>query len=102
MKDSYKSPTMIVNKKLWEQVKELWEQVKEENQRLKDLLDLAMGTIEFYANGEIGNDLEIRPEKKDLWSIPEKWSQRSMSDHYVGKRARATREEILKRLGEIK
>ena len=59
------------------------EQLKKDNELMKKC-------VEFYAEGKIGNDLEIRPDKKDLWSIPDKWSQRSMSDHYAGKLARQT------------
>jgi hypothetical protein len=50
--------------------------------------------LEFYADGAKGDDLEVRPDKKELWSIPEKWSQRSMSDHWPGKRARLALEKL--------
>jgi len=53
----------------------------EENEMLRSAL-------EFYGSGEIYDDLEIRPEKRELWNIPEKWALRSMSDHWPGKRAR--------------
>lgn len=62
---------------------------KEENAMMREAL-------EFYAKGEIGNDLEVRPDKKELWAIPDKWSQRSMSDHYAGKRAREVLEKLTK------
>ena len=64
--------------------------------RIKELegeLEAEREVVDFYAEGELPYDLEIRPEKKDLWSIPEKWSQRSMSDHYCGKRARARQKD---------
>lgn len=55
---------------------------------LKQQLEVYEEALRFYASGEIYDDLEIRPEKKQLWNIPEKWALRSMSDHWPGKKAR--------------
>lgn len=70
--------------------------LKKEIERLKKENEALRKCVEFYAGGEIGNDLEVRPEKRELWNIPDRWAQRSMSDHYAGKLARQT----LKELGE--
>lgn len=64
--------------------------VANRNHQLNERLTIAVGALEYYAEGSLGGDLEVRPDKKELWSIPEKWSQRSMSDHWSGKRARET------------
>ena len=69
------------------------DQLLAENTKLKAELVKERECVDYYGDGEIGNDLEVRPDKKELWSIPDKWSQRSMSDHYCGKRARQRQEE---------
>lgn len=61
--------------------------MQKDNEKLKKC-------VEFYASGSLNGDLELLPEKVDLWAIPEKWSQRSMSDWYSGKLARQTLKEI--------
>lgn len=67
--------------------------LEKKNLKLKALLDLAMGTIEFYGDfgtyvsgGHVFNDTIVN----DLGD-----------DSYSGNRARETREKILKQLGEI-
>lgn len=89
-----KIDTLIAdNKTLNECITQAEETVKD-FEELEAKLSKAVEALRFYADGEIGNDLEVRPEKKDLWSIPDRWSQRSMSDHYAGKLARKTLEEL--------
>lgn len=78
----------------WASIAENAKSEYEKIQALESKLAKAVEALRFYAEGEIGNDLEIRPEKKELWSIPSQWSQRSMSDHYAGKLARKTLREI--------
>lgn len=66
----------------------LAEIVREDVPYLLEQLKGAIEVIEYYAEGAKVGDLEVMPDKKELWSIPDKWAQRSMSDHWSGKRAR--------------
>ena len=69
----------------------------EMNQQVQLLED----ALKFYADGSLGDDLEIRPDKKEIWDIPDNWSLRSMSDHWSGKKARQALESLAKMRGEI-
>jgi chromosome segregation ATPase len=80
--------------KIWEESRE---RANEIFVKIRALLEKAEGALRFYAKGRI--DLEPRPEKEHLYAkdypmdSPE-WRQRSMSDHWPGKIARAVLTEI--------
>lgn len=93
-----KPPIMV--EEAWSHQQKKIDELEKKLQAEREKVALLRETVEFYGEGEIGNDLEIRPEKKELWSIPEKWSQRSMSDHYAGKRARQALEKLKEIEGE--
>ena len=101
MKHEVMTPEAKAREKLSHPCKETcsgWKQGYEEGvQAERDKVDRLKAALEFYAEGDLVGDLEIRPEKKELWSIPEQWERRSMSDHWSGKRARAA----LKEVGEL-
>lgn len=69
--------------------------------KLQSQVQLLEDALKFYADGSLGDDLEIRPDKKEIWDIPDNWSLRSMSDHWSGKKARQALESLAKMRGEI-
>jgi hypothetical protein len=76
-------------------------EMMKENQKLRALLDLAMGTIEFYGDGGAWEYRDT--DGAIVLSDVSSWIDKEDGESYEvgGKRARTTRQQILEQLGEI-